>query len=184
LKITSQSGRNPDLLIPVKLVVPGFQQALDTGSNNSHVDSLGDTWGKDFKFVAGEGCGYMGSTNVLSTNHAIVGTDDPGRYANARQNMFEYRCDGLVNGTYTVELNFAELINNKPNKRLFDVIIEGNLVLPSLDINLEAGNFAALNKTFTVTVTDGVLNIRFITHTGFGKPIVNALRVTHRPDLG
>jgi hypothetical protein len=31
LKITSQSGRNPDLLIPVKLVVPGFQQALDTG---------------------------------------------------------------------------------------------------------------------------------------------------------
>jgi hypothetical protein len=113
-----------------------------------------------------------------------VGTDDPGRYANARQNMFEYRCDGLVNGTYTVELNFAELINNKPNKRLFDVIIEGNLVLPSLDINLEAGNFAALNKTFTVTVTDGVLNIRFITHTGFGKPIVNALRVTHRPDLG
>jgi subtilisin family serine protease len=183
LKITSQSGRNPDLLVPVKLVVPGFQQALDAGSNNSHVDSLGDTWGKDFKFVAGEGCGYMGSTNVVSTSHAIAGTDDPGRYADARQNMFEYRCDGLANGTYTVELNFAELTNNKPNKRLFDVIIEGNLVLPSLDISLEAGNFAALNKTFTVTVTDGVLDIRFITHTGFGKPIVSALRVTHRPDL-
>jgi subtilisin family serine protease len=182
-KLTSQSGRNPDLLIPVKLVVPGFQQALDAGSNNSHVDSQGDTWGKDFKFVAGDGCGYMGSTNVVTTNHAITGTDDAGRYSNARQNMFEYRCDGLANGTYTVELNFAELTNNKPNKRVFDVIIEGNLVLPSLDINLEAGNFAALNKTYTVTVTDGVLDIRFITHSGFGKPIVSALRVTHRPDL-
>lgn len=183
LKITSQSGRNPDLMIPVKLVVPGFQEALDSGSNNSHVDSQGDTWTKDFKFVAGDGCGYMGSANAVSTNKAITGTDDPGRYANARQNMFAYRCDGLANGTYTVELNFAEITNAQPNKRVFDVIIEGNLVLPSLDISFEAGNFKALNKTFTVTVTDGVLDIRFITHSGFGKPIVNALRVTHRPDL-
>jgi len=31
-------------------------------------------------------------------------------------------------------------------------------------------------------VTDGQLNVRFITHRGFGKPIVNGLRVTHRPD--
>jgi hypothetical protein len=97
--------------------------------------------------------------------------------------MFEYRCDGLANGTYTVELNFAEIGNKAPNKRVFDVIIEGALVLPSLDISLEVGLNKALTKTYTVTVTDGVMNIRFITHTGFGKPIVSALRVTHRPDL-
>ncbi len=183
LHLTSQSGRNPDLVIPIKLVVPGFMQAIDAGSNNNHTDSQGDLWSKDFKFVAGDGCGYLGTSNVITTNHAITGTDDPARYANARQNMYDYRCDGLPNGTYTVELNFAELTNNKPNKRVFDVIIEDNLVLPSLDINFAAGNFAALNKTFTVTVTDGVLDIRFITHKGFGQPIISALRVTHRPDL-
>lgn len=184
LKITSESGRDPELLIPVKLIVPGFQVALDAGSNNSHVDPSGDRWTKDQKFVAGTGCGYLGSTNVVRTNKAITGTDDPARFADARQNMYEYRCDSLANGTYTVELNFAELTNTKPNKRVFDVMIEGVEVIPNLDINLETGgNYKALSRTFTVTVTDGVLNVRFITHSGFGKPIVSAIRFTHRPDL-
>ncbi|GIH04650.1 hypothetical protein Rhe02_27170 [Rhizocola hellebori] len=184
LKVTSQSGRNPELLIPVRLIVPGFQQAIDSGSNNTHVDPQGDTWTKDKAFVAGAGCGYLGSTTVVSTGHAITGTDDPARLANARQNMYEYRCDGLANGTYTVQLDFAELTNTKPNKRIFDVMIEGVEVIPNLDINLETGgNYKAMSRTFTATVTDGVMNIRFITHTGFNKPLISSLRVTHRPDL-
>jgi len=184
LKITSQSGRSPELLFPVKLVVPGFQHGIDAGANGGHVDAQGDTWTKDFKFVAGEGCGWMGTSNVVTTNHAISGTDDPSRYQNARQNMFEYRCDGLADGTYTVELNFAEIAGLKPNKRIFDVMIEGVEVIPNLDIALEAdGAFKALNRTFTVHVTDGVLNIRFVQRAGFNKTLVNALRVTHRPDL-
>jgi subtilisin family serine protease len=185
LKITSQSGRSPELLFPVKLVVPGFQQAIDAGANGGHVDAQGDTWSKDFKFVAGEGCGWMGTSAVKTTNRAITGTDDPSRYQNARENMFEYRCDGLANGTYTVELNFAEITGLGPNKRIFDVMIEGVEVVPNLDIALEAdGGYRALNRTFTVRVTDGVLNIRFVQHSGFNKTLVNALRVTHRPDLG
>jgi subtilisin family serine protease len=184
LKVTSQSGRNPELLIPVRLIVPGFQAALDAGSNNTHVDPQGDTWTKDKQFAPGAGCGYMGSSTVVSTNHAITGTDDPARLANARQGMFEYRCDGLANGTYTVQLDFAELTNTKPNKRIFDVMIEGVEVIPNLDINLETGgNYIATSRTFTATVTDGVMNIRFITHTGFSKPLISSLRVTHRPDL-
>jgi hypothetical protein len=178
------SGRNPELLIPVRLIVPGFQSALDAGSNNTHVDPQGDTWTKDKQFTPGAGCGYMGSSTVVSTNHAITGTDDPARLANARQGMFEYRCDGLANGTYTVQLDFAELTNTKPNKRIFDVMIEGVEVIPNLDINLETGgNYKATSRTFTATVTDGVMNIRFITHTGFNKPLISSLRVTHRPDL-
>ncbi len=185
LQITSESGRSPNLQIPVKLIVPGFQIGLDAGSNNSHVDPSGDTWVKDRKYVAtaGGSCGYQGTSSIVTTNKTITGTDHPARFANAREGMYEYRCDGLENGTYTVELNFAEIGNKDPNKRLFDVIIEGQLVLPALDISLEVGKNRALTKTFTVTVTDGVMNIRFITRTGFGKPIVSALRVTHRPDL-
>jgi subtilisin family serine protease len=184
LKITSQSGRSPELIFPVKLVVPGFQQAIDTGANGSHVDPQGDTWTRDFKFSAGDGCGWLGTSSVKTTNRAISGTDDPSRYQNARENMYEYRCDGLADGTYTVELNFAEIAGLKPNKRIFDVMIEGVEVIPNLDIALEAdGANRALNRTFTVHVTDGVLNIRFVRHSGFNKTLVNALRVTHRPDL-
>jgi len=184
LKVTSQSGRNPELLIPVRLIVPGFQQAIDSGSNNTHVDPQGDTWTRDRAFSAGTGCGYLGSSTVVSTGRTITGTDDPARLANARQGMYEYRCDGLANGTYTVQLDFAELTNTKPNKRIFDVMIEGVEVIPNLDINLETGgNYRAMSRTFTATVTDGVMNIRFITHTGFNKPLISSLRVTHRPDL-
>lgn len=183
LKLSSESGRTPDLLINIKLVVPGFQHAIDTGSKRSHVDPLGDTWTRDLKYVAGEGCGFLGGSKVVTTRKPIAGTDDPVRFADARQGMYEYRCDELENGTYTVELDFAEIAGLKPNKRIFDVMIEGVEVIPNLDLSLEAGKYTAHNRTFTVTVTDGVMNIRFITHTGFNKPIINALRVTHRPDL-
>ncbi|WP_246002324.1 S8 family serine peptidase [Allorhizocola rhizosphaerae] len=184
LKLTSQSGRSPELLVAVKLVVPGFQHAIDAGANGSHVDPQGDTWTKDLKYIAGQGCGYNGGSTTVTTNRPIAGTDDPSRFANARRGMYEYRCDGLANGTYTVELNFAEIQGLAPNKRIFDVMIEGVEVVPNLDIALEAdGAYRALSRTFTVTVTDGVLNIRFVERAGFNKTLVNALRVTHRPDL-
>ncbi|WP_251054227.1 malectin domain-containing carbohydrate-binding protein [Streptomyces sp. ISL-66] len=95
---------------------------------------------------------------------------------------YEYRFDNVPNGTYTVELGFAELSSTKPNKRVFDVLAEGTQVLPSLDISLEAGAYTALTRTYTVTVTDGALNVRFVTHSGYGKPLLNTLRVTDRPD--
>jgi hypothetical protein len=57
------------------------------------------------------------------------------------------------------------------------------MVLTFHDIALEVGSFAADNHTFFVVVTDGALNVRFISYRGYGVPIVNALRVVHRPDF-
>lgn len=181
LRISSQSGRNPVVTVPVRIIVPGYQSALDSGSRRSHLDVLGDTWKPDQAYRAGSS-GYLGTSTVVTTNRAITGTNDPARFADARENAYEWRYDGLADGVYTVELDFAELKNARPNTRVFDVLVEGVEVLPSLDIALEAGNFTATNRTYTVRVTDGQLNVRFVTHSGFGKPIVNALRVTHRPD--
>jgi hypothetical protein len=165
----------------VHLVVPGFQAAIDTGSQRNHVDALGDTWQPDKPFAAGS-CGYLGTAGAINTKKPIAGTSDQTRFADARQNMYEYRCDGVADGVYTVELDFAEVRDTKPNKRVFDVLVEGAEVLPSLDIALEVGSFHATSRTYTVKVVDGQLNVRFVTHTGFGKPLVNALRLTQRPD--
>jgi hypothetical protein len=93
------------------------------------------------------------------------------------------RVDGLADGSYTVELDFAEVRRQSPDKRVFDVLLEGQEVLPSLDVAGEVGSFAALTRTYTVQVTDGQLNVRFVTHKGYGQPILNAVRVTNRPDL-
>ncbi|MFJ7204114.1 S8 family serine peptidase [Streptomyces sp. NPDC098789] len=183
LKITSGSGRTPVLTVPVKVIVPRYQAALDAGSDYAATDTLGDTWSPDRKYTAGS-YGYQGASTVKSTGHAILATDDQRLFRNAREGMYEYRFDNVPNGTYTVELGFAELSNTRPDKRVFDVLAEGVQVLPSLDIALEAGTYTALTRSYTVTVTDGVLNIRFVTHSGFGKPLLNTLRVTDRPDKG
>ncbi|GLF96897.1 S8 family serine peptidase [Streptomyces yaizuensis] len=183
LRIASQSGRAPVVTVPVKVVVPRYQAALDTGASATTVDTLGDTWSPDRRYTAGSH-GYQGTTTTKSTGRAITGTDDAGLYRTARQGMYEYRFDNVPNGVYTVELGFAEVGQARPNSRVFDVLAEGTEVLPSLDIALEAGSYAAVQRTYTVAVTDGTLNVRFVAHTGYGKPLVNALRVTERPDKG
>ncbi|MEU7551478.1 S8 family serine peptidase [Streptomyces sp. NPDC044571] len=181
LKITSASGRSPVLTVSVKIVVPRYQVALDAGSASPSTDVLGDAWSADRKYTAGS-YGYQGNSSVESTGRTIAGTDDQRLFRNAREGMYAYRFDNVPNGTYTVELGFAELSSTKPNKRVFDVLAEGAQVLPSLDIAYEAGTYTALTRTYTVTVTDGVLDLRFVTHTGYGKPLLNSLRVTDRPD--
>nr|WP_030868624.1 S8 family serine peptidase [Streptomyces sp. NRRL F-2747] len=181
LRISSVSGRSPVLTVPVKVVVPRYQVALDAGSDSAATDALGDSWSPDRKYTAGS-YGYQGSSSTHSTGRTIAGTADQKLFRNAREGMYEYRFDNVPNGTYTVELGFAELSSTKPNKRVFDVMAEGTQVLPSLDIALEAGTYTALTRTYTVTVTDGVLNVRFVAHGGYGKPLLNSLRVTDRPD--
>ncbi|HEY0700140.1 MAG TPA: malectin domain-containing carbohydrate-binding protein, partial [Micromonospora sp.] len=182
LKISSTSGRQPELVVPVTLVVPSYAMAVDAGATTGHGDVEGESWVGDQPYAAG-GAGYLGNSAAKSTSTAVQGTDDQARFRNQREGMYEYRFDGLADGTYTIELNFAELRNQAPDKRVFDVLIEGQQVLPSLDIAGEVGSFRALTKTYTVTVTDGQLNVRFVTHKGFGLPVINALRVTNRPDL-
>ncbi|WP_411103936.1 S8 family serine peptidase [Streptomyces sp. cmx-4-9] len=183
LKIASASGRTPVLTVPVKLVVPRYQTALDAGSDYPGTDAAGDDWSADRKYTPGS-YGYQGNASVRSTGRTIAGTDDQRLFRTAREGMYEYRFDNVPNGTYTVELGFAELSSAKPDKRVFDVLAEGAPVLPSLDISLEAGTYTALTRSYTVTVTDGALNLRFVTHSGFGKPLLNTLRVTDRPDKG
>ncbi|WP_218106684.1 S8 family serine peptidase [Micromonospora pallida] len=183
VQISSASGRKPVTVLPVTLVVPSYTLAIDAGGTTGRADVEGQTWAPDQAYAAGQ-AGYLGTSSRRTTTTAITGTNDSARFATQREGMHEYRVDGLADGWYTVELDFAELKQQRPDKRVFDVLLEGQEVLPSLDVAGEVGSFAALNRTFTVQVTDGQLNIRFVTHAGYGQPIVNALRVTNRPDLG
>ncbi len=180
--VRSASGRQPTVAIPVTIVAPGFQVALDSGGKGHGPDSDGDRWSADQPYTEGS-CGYVGQSHPVSTRKGISGTDDDARYQSLREGMTEYRCDGLADGVYTVELEFAELRTQSAGSRLFDVHLEGTEVARRLDVAGEAGAFGALRRTYTVTVTDGQLNIRFFTYRGFGLPIVNGVRITDRPDL-
>ena len=169
------------LRVPVELVVPAYYQAVDVGGS-TYTDSGGDEWAADQRYTAGS-WGYTArSSRNAYTSRPIAGTEDDVLYQTLRADPIEYRFDGLPSGVYEIDLRFAELSSRGPNRRLFDVIVEGTLVLPAHDIVGEVGNYSADHHVFYVPVSDGQLNVRFVTRWGFGRPIVNAIQVVHRPD--
>ncbi|QNE79484.1 S8 family serine peptidase [Streptomyces finlayi] len=180
LLVASESGRAPVVEIPLKIVVPAYQAALDTGTNGSVTDLLGDSWGPDREYAAGS-YGYIGTTSRTGTTRTISGTSEQALYRTARSGALEYRFDNVPNGVYRVELGFAEVSGTKPGARVFDVLAEGKEYVSNLDIALEKGTYTALDKTITVEVTDGQLNVRLSAI--HGKSLVNSVRVSQRPDL-
>ena len=93
---------------------------------------------------------------------AIGNTDFDALYQTERYGNFRYEAD-VDNGTYDVTLKFAEIYLNGAGQRLFDVKAEGKLVLDNYDIFKEAGGKnLAVDETFRVTVTDGDLDLDFI----------------------
>ncbi|GAB3876182.1 hypothetical protein GCM10029964_022270 [Kibdelosporangium lantanae] len=159
--------------------MPKTRISLDAGGSGG-VDALGDGWQADQAYNTG-GYGWLGqSSHPVSTTETISGTPDQTLYRTQREGAYEYRFDGLAPGNYQVELDYAELGWTDPNSRLFDVIIEGRLVTPALDVAGEVGGFAALSQSSFVRVDDGQLNVRFVSRSG--QPIVNGIRITERPD--
>jgi malectin (di-glucose binding ER protein) len=67
----------------------------------------------------------------------------------------------LVNGTYTLYLHFAETYWSAAGKRVFSVSANGTTILSNLDIYSQAGKDAALQKQFTVSVSNGTLALNF-----------------------
>ena len=185
LVITSQSARTPSFSLPLKLVVPAYQQGVDVGADFASVDELGDAWNADRSYSEG-GFGFTGKNTALTyTRQDITGAGGAAAQQllrSGREGVSEYRFDNVPSGVYQVELGFAEAAGTKPGARVFDVLGEGTEKVPDVDVRLESGGArTALFKTFTVKVTDGQLNVDF--EAIAGKTLVNSIRVTQRPDL-
>jgi hypothetical protein len=181
LALATSDPRNPEVQVPVTLLVPAYRQAVNAG-DGTYIDLLGDEWAQDRAYSAGS-WGYRNNrSRTKTTRKAIEGTEDDPLYKSQRSLPGEYRFDGLPPGVYQIELRFAELSSTMPGNRIFDVTIEGDLVLFAHDIADEVGNFAADDHSFFVAVTDGQANVRFVERRGYTGPVINAIRVTHRPD--
>ena len=77
-------------------------------------------------------------------------------------------------------LKFAELVWDAAGKRVFDVKAENKLVLDDLDIfRMAGGKNVAWDKTIEVEVTDGRLDLDFVTVTDNAK-IRNRSRLRDR----
>ena len=108
------------------------------------------------------------------------------RFANDRLGGtgFGYEIAVPGQGDYLVRLFFAEPFMSAPNQREFDVTLEGGLPasLNNLDLVETAGQFGVVIIEETVTVTDGVLNINFLSEPGFNNALAQAVAVYHFED--
>jgi hypothetical protein len=100
---------------------------------------------------------------TLSTKDSIANTSEDPLYQSERYGNFGYRFD-VPNGLYDVTLHFAEIYWKSSGKRIFDVFVEGALVLDDYDIYKVVGHDRATSRVFPgVLVQDGQLNIDFVT---------------------
>ena len=109
-----------------------------------------------------------GQTFVSAT--PIAGTTDGPLYQSERYGQsFTYTLPA-PNGTYTLNLLFAEIYWTAAGQRIFNVDVQGARVLDAFDVFKDAGGAnTALVKTFPVTVSDGTVKIAFTTVTDAAK---------------
>ena len=164
-----------DAFVAKLAMKPVYLQRVNAGGG-AYQDAAGNWWAADRPFAAGT-WGYVGAaTGTFTTTQPIAGTSADPLYQSERNGMSEYRFS-VPNGTYTVTLRFSENVLAGAGQRVFDVKAEGTAKLVNLDIFAAAGNarFKAVDRTFTVAVSDGVLNLEFVAKVR--KPKVGAIMV-------
>jgi len=144
-----------------------------TGNTGAYTDCNGDEWAADQPY-SGNTWGYVGG-NSGGGDHSIsnalpCATDEALYDLSERWGGFSYNYD-VDNATYDITLKFAETWfgsscgnggGGGDGSRRFHVDIEGTRVLNDYDIHAEVGCNTAVDKSFTATVSDGVLNIDFV----------------------
>ena len=95
----------------------------------------------------------------------IAGTDDPELYRSinyGEADKIEFMFGGLPPGKATVTLKFAELFQNAEGMRVFDVALNGMVVLKDFDVFKAAGGKnIAYDRSFSVDIPRGLLHITF-----------------------
>ena len=160
-------------------MTPFTELRIDTRGEN-YVDSAGNTWVPDQPYTLGSwGYTYGSNGGTYTSPNTVTGTNDPLLYQTERwfaTTPGSYTFD-VPNGPYEVELRFAEIFGRLKGQRVFNVAINGTLVLQNLDIAGTVGNDVALSRTFPVTVTGNQLAISMIPITDSAK--ISAIRVTN-----
>lgn len=144
-----------------------------SASYGALVDESGTTWSA-----------RSASLGTAAISRSLVGTDIAGTtldsvYQLNAHGLTGYRLDVPASGYYRVRLLMAEDWFTKAGQRVFDVSAEGSPSLSGVDIAGSVGKAAAYDRTFTVQVTDGTLDLGFTAVKD--KPLVSAIEVVAVP---
>jgi len=133
-------------------------------------------------YLGADGISYQADTrgNKEPLIDSIRGTQDGTVFKSYRQgsNELDYRLD---NGHYDLIFKFAEPQKIDLGTRVFDLVVQGETVIPALDVTqARDGNAksALVRMVPKVLVDDGTLNIKL--QSLVGQPILSALVVRKR----
>ncbi|QMW02377.1 SdrD B-like domain-containing protein [Spirosoma foliorum] len=148
--------------------------------NNTFIAADGKEWQKGYLFdIYGSSINY-GQT-ITNPNNATAGTADAALYANSAYvnagSTMIYSFP-VGNGTFGVKLHFAT--NATTNNRNMSVALESTTVLSGFDVYAAAGSQinVGITRSFTTTVTDGVLTIAITGNTGGGAAMLSGFELT------
>lgn len=149
-------------------------EATSTQGGQTYSDTVTWNYSPNLRLIGGARMPYTDSTGKFydvdhyytggttgSTSAAISGTPDPAKFQTYRYGAsFSYNLP-LVNGTYTLYLHFAETYWSAAGQRVFSVSANGTPIISNLDIYSQVGKDVALQKQFTVSVSNGTLALNF-----------------------
>jgi hypothetical protein len=169
-----------------------FQVTVEEATGSGEVVFAANAGGGEY--TASDGTTYQASADTTvfaggsttTTSESIANTEDDTLY---QTELYGGSNGGptapdldipVQDGTYEVTLKFAEIFFSSNGQRVFDVSVEGDQKLNDYDIYAEAGAFTATDKTYTVEVTDGTLDIDFAAETDNAK--LSAIKVVRVGD--
>ncbi len=179
--------------------IPFQQINIMLGTSRYYVDEKGEWWqpdksyntggwgsvgGKEFKLDKNGRLPYGTDKNILKTN------DDP-VYQTQQTGIRQYRLD-VPPGKYEVTLHFAELLGGKVRvppynlndderdekikRRIFNVNVNGKVLLQNFNIAEEYGLATAVIKSATVVISDKE-GIQIDFEPVEGEPVLNAVQL-------
>ena len=173
--VVTHTGPNSPTIVPITAELTNQVLGINTGGGQT--THSGNIFGSDQYFVGGSAW-----QNTAATSLPLIYQTE----RHAPSHTFAYNIP-IANGDYTVLLHFAEIYwgatgggTGGVGSRIFDVAIEGELVLDNYDIYADVGPEIPVTKSFSASVTDGELNINFSSLTEVGgadQPKVSAIEV-------
>jgi len=167
------------LVAQAALAQQKFVLRVCAGETRAYTDKAGNVWQPDKEFKKGGGYGFVAGDFIdRGADMKIAGTEDPRIYQTEHWSMDSFIAE-VPNGKYTVRLHFAETYEGIESEgpRVFDVKIQGEVVLKDLDVQKVSGGIQkALVKEFkAVAVTDGTLKIDFVAK--LQNPEINGIEI-------
>ena len=134
------------------------QSGLRINSGGPAISANGTSW------IADGNYGGADTSNIpttYSTLNAISNTNNQAIYqTELTGKAFNYNIP-VANGSYTVNLHFAEIYWNSPGMRIMNIDVENSQgVMNNFDLFTKAGSFSAYIQSFPITVSDGLLTIK------------------------